>query len=742
MSKTPPLETMKIFVGERMKWQVKGFLAAVIAAIVLPVSAYAVQVKTWNFSTEREYSTGTFQHTLVNNYGNLLLSHRVKALLHHPLHGLINGVAAAPNGDIYFGTSPNGKIYKIHRGKLAVFYVPPRGQRQVLALQMLGGHHLLAALCGGHSALVELSLGGHHPKARVLFSNPKVRYIWDIQIAKDGDIYLATGPHGEIWKLTPHHKSHLLASIPVHNIMALAFTRNDKHLVAGTDGAGLVLKIDPVSGRSFVLMSAGHAEISSLAIGRRGTIYAATASPNLAKSSGGFFKTQAKPDGMPASVPSLHMGGGKPGKKAAPLHMGHIPMPMMTAATEAQPYPGTGGSKKLNAVYAIDRSGRVVPVLAEPDMILAMVYQHGALILGTGPNGRLISYDPDSQTQTLLQHFKDHDILAMARAVNGELILGTANQGQIYQVGPGQNNRGSYISPVLNAKLPANWGVPHVTAVVPHGDSVAIETRSGNVKSADKFAKFWSRWSAPIPANSYQSISSPPAKYLQFRLLLKTKPHQPSPVVQSVKIGYQQINVAPNVSSITVSPLIDGKHSVTVNWVANDPNGDTLAYSLYYRQRGIPVWIRIARHLTDNTYQFATAGLPDGQYRIKVVASDAPSNPRSTALATARKTNWFTVVNTNPYITNLKASIAAGGRVTITGIAHSHLVAVKQVAIEVDSSDHWQPAAGSNSIMDSPLEAFSAETRALSAGAHRIVVRVTDAQGNRSYRSILVNIHG
>ncbi len=724
-----------------MKLKFKCFLTALMAAALVPVSARAVQVKEWNFNSERGYSKGTFHHTLVNNYGALLLSRRTTALLKDSLHGLVNAVAVAPDGRIYFGTSPNGKVYELQHGKLSVLYAPPPGQRQVLALCMQGRHHLLVAACGTHSVLLDIPLQGNHPQPRVLFSNPKVRYIWDLQVAKNGAIYLATGPHGEIWRLGPHHKSHLLAQLPVHNIMALALTNAGKHLIAGTDGTGLVVRLNPLSGRSFILMSADHAEISSLAIGRNGTIYAATASPNRAKSSGGLFQTQAKPDGMPASVPSVQMGSGKPGKKAAPIHMGHLPMPSTAALTSTQPYPGSGGSKKLNAVYAIGKNGRVLPVLAVPDMILSMVYHHGSLMLGTGPNGRLMSYNPKTQTQTLLQHFKDHDILAMAKAADGELILGTANQGQIYRIGPGQNDSGSYISPVLDAKLPADWGVPHVSAVVAHGNSAAIETRSGNVKSADKFARFWSRWSAPIPANSYQPISSPPAKYLQFRLLLKAKLHQASPIVQAVKIGYQQINVAPNVSSITVPPLVDGKHSVVVNWNATDPNGDTLEYTLYYRQKNMPVWIKIARHLSDTTYNFTTAGLPDAQYCIKVVASDAPSNPLSTALATARKTSWFTVVNRNPFITNLKASVAADGRVKLTGVAHSHMVAVKQVAIQVDSSHHWQPAAGSNSIMDSPLEAFSAETRALSAGAHRIVVRVTDAQGNRSYRSVLVNIH-
>ena len=724
-----------------MKLNVRLFFTIAAAFASAAAVARAVEVKTWDFNTERAYSAGTFHHTLVNNYGDLSLSRRIFTLMHLPLRGLMNAVAIAPNGRVYFGDSPDGKVYELQRGKLSVLYTPPTGRRQILALHMLGAHHLLVAACGSRSALLDIPLQGRRHKPRVLFSNPEVRYIWDIVTAKNGDIYLATGPHGQVWKLQQNGKAHLLVQIPVNNIMALVMTHGGHHLIAGTDGSGLVVKLNPVSGHSFVLMSADRAEISALALGRNGTIYAATASPNRAKNSGGFFKTQAAPDGMPASVPSMQAGTGKAGNNAAHRHMGHLPLPVMTAPPSAQPFPGSGGSKKLNAVYAISPDGRVVPILAVPDMILSMVYLHGGLILGTGPNGRLISYNPKTQTQILLHHFKEHDILSIAKMHDGGIILGTANAGQIYQFGPGWNQTGSYTSRVLDAKLPAQWGVPHVTATVPHGDTVAIETRSGNVKSVEKFSKYWSRWSAPIPANSYQPISSPTARYLQFRLVLKDGPKQPSPVVQKVRIGYEQINVAPNVSSITSSKLRNGKHSVVVNWSAEDPNGDTLVYSLYYQQKGIPVWIRIARHLSDTTYHFSTNGLPDGQYRIKVVASDAPSNPLSMALASARKTNWFTVVNTPPYITNLKA-VVEGRRVKITGIAHSHLVSVAQVAIDVDSGRHWQPAAGSTSIMDSPLEAFSVETRSLSAGAHRVVVRVTDAQGNRSYRSILVHIRG
>lgn len=718
-------------------------LAVIIgAALLTTATVRAVQVRQWTFNTEGSYAKGHFVHTAVNNYGELALCPGLKALVPHPISGLVNAVTMAANGTLYFGTSPAGKVYALSKGKLSVLFSPPAGERQILALQLAGAHHLLIAACGTRSQLLDMPLTGAHPVPKVIFSHPGVQYIWDIQPASDGSIFLATGPHGQIWRVGPHGHAHLLATFPVHNVMALALSHSQRHLIAGTDGAGLVVKVNTATGKSFVLLSSGNAEISALAIGRQGTIYAATASPGRAKSSGGLFVPQAKPDGRPAAVSSMPIAGGKPGKHAAMVHMGHLPMPAAPSGMPPTPYPGVAANQKSNCVYAIGAGGRVTTILDVPDMILSMVYHDGSLILGTGPNGRIISYNPRTQTQILLNRFKQHDILSMAAAPDGTLYLGTANLGQVYRLGPNRDTHGTYTSQVLNAMLPAVWGVPHVQALVPAGTQVTIQTRSGNVKNVGEFARFWSPWSAAIPANSYQPISSPRAKFLQFRLTLNAKTGLKSPVVRGVHIGYQQINVAPDISSITVSPLRNGKHRITIQWHATDPNGDTLSYSLYYQQQAMPVWIKIAKAISDKTYAFNTSGLPNGNYRVKVVASDAPSNPLSSALEMARESNWFTVVNTAPKITNLKAVQMAGRRVKITGVAHGRLVAITAVAIKVDSGSHWQPAASSTSIFDSPLQAFSAETRVLSIGAHRIVVRVTDAEGNQTFQSVLVNVHG
>jgi hypothetical protein len=65
---------------------------------------------------------------------------------------------------------------------------------------------------------------------------------------------------------------------------------------------------------------------------------------------------------------------------------------------------------------------------------------------------------------------------------------------------------------------------------------------------------------------------------------------------------------------------------VTVRWAAHDDDGDDLIYSLYLRGDGETVWRLLKDKITDKAYSFDATLIPDGGYRIKVVASDAPSH--------------------------------------------------------------------------------------------------------------------
>jgi hypothetical protein len=716
--------------------------------------AWAVKAQNWDFDSESSYVDGDFNNTLVNSSGELTLSRELKPLMGQSIFSMVSALVVAPDGSIYFGTSPQGKIYKISNGKNSVYYQPPSGQTNVLSLALDKDGSLLAATCGTAARLVRITNTGGTVTATTIFQNAAVDYIWAIRQTVNGNIYLATGPHGQIWQINPQGQASPLMSIDVHNIMSLVIAP-DGSLIAGTDGPGLVIRVNSVTGASFVLMAADSAEISALATDAAGNIFAATASPGLAQGSGGLFQPQNHSGGQPASLDGS--GGAASGADqgqddANNADDSNTPdddtgdagdQSDQSSSTQPQSDSNSGqddGNSAANAVYQITPTGRVTVLLHVPDMILSMLYDQGTLMLGMSDHGRLVFYDPATQTRSLVARLTESNILCMAQDANGVLYLGTANQGQIYQLSASNAAGGTYVSKVLDAQLPADWGAAHFQADIPEGADVEIQTRSGNLPDVDTLGKFWSPWSEPMPAIEYRKISSPPARYLQFRLTLQSDKNGQTPVVHPGWISYQQISVPPEIASVQVQPDPDSPHQLTVQWSATDANNDTMEFKLEYQQQGIPVWINLVEHESDSQYSWDTTGLPDGNYQVKVIASNAPDNTPQDTFAVARQTQWFLVNNTPPEITKVQWQALAGRKVQITGIASDKLSPVTAVSFQIDSGKNWQPAAASDTIFDSPLEGFTARTQALDPGSHRVVIRASDSQGNTAYASVLVTV--
>ena len=67
--------------------------------------------------------------------------------------------------------------------------------------------------------------------------------------------------------------------------------------------------------------------------------------------------------------------------------------------------------------------------------------------------------------------------------------------------------------------------------------------------------------------------------------------------------------------------LQPGAQSFT--WKASDDNEDSLEYCSLFQGRRESDWKLLEKKLTDTFYTLNTASLPDGAYRLKVVASDA-----------------------------------------------------------------------------------------------------------------------
>ena len=106
----------------------------------------------------------------------------------------------------------------------------------------------------------------------------------------------------------------------------------------------------------------------------------------------------------------------------------------------------------------------------------------------------------------------------------------------------------------------------------------------------------------------------------------------------------------------------------------------------------------------------------------------------------ARVTPVITVNNTPPALTELKATEGDDKSLTLTGHVDGNESPITDVRYQVDGETDWHPATASDKIFDSPSEGFSAVTRVLPVGEHRVTVKAADAQGNVSYKAVMVRV--
>jgi hypothetical protein len=170
----------------------------------------------------------------------------------------------------------------------------------------------------------------------------------------------------------------------------------------------------------------------------------------------------------------------------------------------------------------------------------------------------------------------------------------------------------------------------------------------------------------------------------------------------------------------------------SVLWSAHDDNDDDLHFSVYYRGENEHEWKLLKDKLDQKFYSWDTTSLPDGAYYLKIVASDAPSNPPAVALKTERESERFEVDNTPPVIDHLEAVSAAtrGGATAFPSVlvkfaAHDSASSIERAQYSLDGGD-WILLAPVGSVSDSPAENYEFTLSNLSPGEHTIAVRAYD----------------
>ncbi len=624
-----------------------------------------------------------------------------------------------PDGALYAATLPGGKVYKLKTdtkqddSSATVIFDPSKLDN--------------ASSADGKSPDVKASTSAH--------------YIWDLTFDKGGRLYIATGGPAAVYRVDPSHPAAtpetFFKSDEAH-IRSLAWDAKG-NLIAGSDGSGLVYRIGP-DGKGYVVFEAPRREITAVAVGADGTIYAASVGdkthnqlpPLPVQGIGTASITIMQPQSLQAVNTSTSL---PEGTEIYALDEGQAPRKLWTS--------------KDDIVYTL---------CARPDGLLAL----------TGNRGHIFRIQSDGSFADIA-HLEAQQGLSLAVKPDGEgkggILVGTGNTGKLYLLDAAEKHE--YASNVLDAGALARFGRVEME---PGSSGYEISTRSGNVAQP---VRGWTDWQ-PLKDGA---VASPAGRFLQWKAVLHT-----DGIVGTVSVNYLPVNAAPVIDDIVVAtgarvnpqgqggnqpqtisiafgsspslaenasadtsagaPLSAAKDrtAVTVRWAAHDENSDALVYSLYLRGDGETVWRLIKDKITDKAWSFDATQVPDGGYQVKVTASDAPSHTPADALTGEKVSDRFEVDTTPPVVSELKADRGFGcgeapcsDKIFVSFTAVDAFSPIVRAEYSLDAGP-WQYLEPVGKISDSKSEhyEFNAGTDAMpnKASEHLITVRVYDRYEN------------
>jgi hypothetical protein len=170
-------------------------------------------------------------------------------------------------------------------------------------------------------------------------------------------------------------------------------------------------------------------------------------------------------------------------------------------------------------------------------------------------------------------------------------------------------------------------------------------------------------------------------------------------------------------------------------WAASDENNDNLVYKVEIRGVKESAWKLLKDGVREKYISWDSAAFPDGEYLIRVTASDSLSNPRDQALEASLISDPFLIDNAPPQILNLAAN-SSGAKVEIVWKARDALSDIHRAEYSVNGGD-WLLVEPVTKLSDSPEEDYRLVIDR-APGEQVIAVRVTDEFDNQAVDKVVV----
>lgn len=731
---------------------------AVAAAVFFcgAVSLYASTPKFFQAATSTDFLKGDLENLSVDSRGQLLLGPATDMVYETP-SPFLWAVLAAPDGSLFIGTGNDGRVFRVDSdGKGSPFFDAPELEVHALALAPNG------ALYVGSSPDGKIYKVDRDGKSTTFF-DPDEKYIWALATDPKGNLYAGTGEKGVVYKIMPDGKGAPFYQTKATHATALAFDKTG-NLIVGTESPGRVLRVD-AEGKGFVLLDTPFQEIRTLRFDDKGQLFVAAVNGRASTGAAPAVPTES---GGPTSAPDS----------------GRAPIPSVTVSTEitAIAVVDTSGGSSSGSPAADRRTAKGGVYRIASDGLWDELWESrddspydlafdgdGHLIIGTGSKGKIYRLEGDPAQPTLLARASAQQVTALHRDGRGRLYYATANPGKLFRLSSNRASRGTYDSDVRDAQMVSTWGAISWRGIIGAGNKIEVFTRSGNTEPPDET---WSPWSSTYANADGSAITSPKARYLQWRVVLSGSGE--GPVLTSMSAAYLQRNLRPQVRSVTVHPpgivfqrpfstgdpdlagfenqttpdrklaqaaqnaqqsassLSLGRRTYqkglqTLVWRADDENDDDLSYDVLYRREGDGTWTLLRHDVTDAILVWDTTTVPNGTYFVKIVASDGPSNPSGTALTGELESVAFDIDNTPPEIV-VGTTRTENNRTTITFDVKDDHSPIQRVEYSQDGLQ-WRSVFPADGIADARTERYIVTIDGV-LGPRGLTVRASDAMNN------------
>lgn len=715
-----------------------------MAAGGLAVSTLSAAPGFWQAATQADFLRGEVDQLSVDEHGRLTLGPELTRV-HDAGVPFVWTMIAGADGAVFLGTGNDGKVIRVdRRGQGTVFYDSSEMEVHALAPAPDGGLYVATSPDG---RIYKVDAKGQ----AATFFDPDEKYIWSLAVDRQGAVFAGTGDKGTVYRIAPDGKGEKFFSTKATHAVSLAFDASNQLLV-GTGAPGRMFRID-TAGKGFLLLDTPFQEIHAMRVDPRGVIYAAAQSGRGQGDADTVSEPIAVPPPVTPSIPNVST-------EITSIAVVDIPTSSPGPPVSADRRNSTG------AIFRVLPDGLWDQIWspAEDAPYDIAIEPDGALLVATGGKGKLFKLSGDPVRAVLVTRVPAQQATQVIRTAERTLVA-TSNPGRLMAISSARASRGSFESDVKDARLVSTWGVVAWKAVTPAGAKVEVFTRSGNTRTPDDA---WSDWAGPYANAEGSPITSPKARYLQWRAVLTGG--SAGPVLTSLTSAYLPRNVRPQVASITLhppgvvfqKPFSSGEAEIagfdddvserrnagaapaggggpalgrriyqkglqTFVWKADDDNGDDLTYEVFYRREGEVTWRLLKGELRDTLLVWDTSSVPNGTYVLKVAASDTRTNSAESALVGELESSSFEIDNLAPSV-QPGAVRRDGTRFVVPAEVRDTDSPITRVEYSVDAQ-RWQPAFPRDGILDARQESFEIRLDAGAAG-RTLVIRATDALGN------------